>query len=194
MPTDPLEEGLTCEEEMPFEWTVVEDLPGEQQLAAQHVSNEALIRACEALEETHRAGEEFSELAHELARIESKLNLVLELLGEWLRAHGELPPRRVLRFNATGLEWQAPEGPPAGALVQLRLHLCPAFPRPLQLHGEVQHSEPGTGSVHTVVRFTGIPEGVADGLERLIFRRHRREVAQIRGRDRARGRHSAGDE
>jgi hypothetical protein len=186
MPTDPLEEGLTCEEEMPFEWTVVETLPGEQQLAAQHVSNEALIRACEALEETHRPGEEPSEFAHELARIESKLNLVLELLGDWLRSHGELPPRRVVRFNAAGLEWQAPEGPAKGALVQLRLHLCPAFPRPLQLHGEVLHSKAGTESVRTLVRFVGISEGVADGLERLIFRRHRREVAQIRGRGRAR--------
>lgn len=185
MVNDPLQQGLVCEDEMPLAWAVVQSLPSAQQLAGRNVSNEALIRACEALEDTHRQPEDSSEIAHELLRIESKLNLVLELLGDWLRAQGDPPPVRAVRFNAAGIEWQGPDGPPAGANVRISFHLCQAFPKPLQLFGEVMESETANGTVRTVVRFLGVSEVVADGLERFIFRRHRREVAQIRSRERA---------
>jgi hypothetical protein len=185
MSSDPFEEGLVCEEEMPLEWSVVEALPADAHLAALHVSNEALIRACESLEEVHRPADEAPEVAYELARIESKLNVVLELLGEWLKRQGDMPPVRQVRFNASGMEWTAPDGPPGGALVHVRVHLCSAFPKPLNLYGEVVDREQGSDAVRTVVKLLGVSQSVADGLERMVFRRHRRAVAQARGREKS---------
>lgn len=182
MNTDPFNEGLVCEDEVPLEWSSVDALPSEQQMGARHVSNDALIHACEALEEAHRPPDDGSEVAHELIRIESKLNLVLELLGEWLRTQSDVPPVRRIRFNASGIEWQGPDGPPAGTLVRIRFHPCRVFPRALELFGEVVRSTPDEGGLRTVVKLLGMSQGVADGIERLVFRRHRREVAQIRGR------------
>jgi hypothetical protein len=183
MATDtPLNDGLVHEDDLPLAWTEVEALPSEQRLASINVSNEALIRACEGLEESHRPSEDSPELAHELARLEAKLNLVLELLGDWLRVQGGQPETRRVRFNAAGLEWWAPAGPESGSLVQLTLHVCPAFPRAMTLYGQVLERAGEGGETRILVSFEGLSDPVLDGLERLIFRRHRREVAQRRGK------------
>ncbi|OOG20524.1 hypothetical protein B1C78_17265 [Thioalkalivibrio denitrificans] len=182
MSSDPFEEGLVCEEELPLAWSVVEALPADPQMAALHVSNEALIRACESLEEVHRPVDDSSEVAHELVRIESKLNVVVELLGEWLRRQGDTPPSYTVRFNASAMEWNAPDGPPVGSLVHIRLHLCNAFPKALNLYGEVVDSTQGPEAMQTLVKLRNLSQSVADGLERTVFRRHRRAVAQSRGR------------
>lgn len=183
MTTDnPLNEGLVHEDDLPLGWAEVEGLPPEQRLAAINVSNEALIRACEGLEESHRPSEESPELAHELARVEAKLNLVLELLGDWLRVQGGQPQSHRVRFNALGLEWWAAQGPAPNALVRVELYVCPAFPRAMTLFGRVVTREQDADGVRTVLAFEGLSEAVRDGLERMIFRRHRREVAQRRGK------------
>lgn len=183
MTTDnPLNEGLVHEDDLPLAWTEVEDLPSEQRLAAINVSNEALIRACEGLEESHRPSEESPELAHELARVEAKLNLVLELLGDWLRVQGGQPEPHRVRFNAQGLEWWAGQGPGPGGLVRVELHVCPSFPRAMTLFGRVVARQEDADGVRTLLAFEGLSEAVRDGLERMIFRRHRREVAQRRGK------------
>lgn len=183
MIANPLEEGLVSEDHLPLSWVAVDALPSDPQLTALNLSNEALVRACEGLEETHRPTEESPELAHELARLDAKMNLVLELLGDWLLAQGKHPAACHVRFNASGIEWSSPEGPAPDTLAELSVYVCAAFPKPMVVYGRVVASEAvADGLTRTLVRFEGVSDSLRDGLERLIFRRHRREVAHLKGR------------
>lgn len=183
MPTaDPFERSLVYEDDLPLGWEAVDELPSAQRLATLNAGNEAMLRAREGLEEPPRATEESQEFAQEFQRLDSKLNLIMELLAEWLRRQGDLPPVLPLRFNARGIAWRSDDRPPADALVRLQLYICPTFPKPLVLYGRVLPGEPGDDGA--VVTFEGLSTGLVDGLERLVFRRHRREVAQLRGQQR----------
>ncbi|HSP01293.1 MAG TPA: PilZ domain-containing protein, partial [Thioalkalivibrio sp.] len=131
----------------------------------------------------HRPTEESPELAPELARLDAKMNQVLELLGDWLLAQGKHPATYDVRFNASGLEWSSPEGPEPDTLAELSIYVCAAFPKPMVVYGQVVSREAtADGAIRTLVRFEGVSDSLRDGLERLIFRRHRREVAHLKGR------------
>jgi len=192
---DPMDAGLTCSDEVPLTWEAIQAPPSGTRLAAVNAANEALLRACGGLEEPHRGYEEVSELAQELQRLESKLDLALALLAERLRRPEDVPPLCPVRFNAHGMAWDSPAVPPVGALVRLEAYICPSFPKPLVLFGTVlrQESVAATAEAATtgnapvsraVARFVGISLSLADALERLVFLRHRRQVAEMRGQRR----------
>jgi len=181
MSPDPFAQSLVYEDEQPLDWEVVEALPSGQRLASLNASNEALLRVREGLEEPTRGTEESQELAQEFQRLESKLNLILELMAEWLRRQGDLPSALPVRFNARGIAWETEHPPAPGTLLRMRLYICPTFPKPLVLFGRVLRHEGRESGTDAVAEFLELSPGVVDGLERLVFRRHRREVAQLRG-------------
>ena len=191
MSDDPMEQGLVCEGEVPLSWEPIAELPPEQRLAAINAANESLIRSCEALEEPRHGYDESSDLAQELQRLDSKLTLVLEMLAEGLRRQEHLPPARRIRFNAHGMAWESGEArgepPEAGTLVRVECYVCASLPRPLVMYGQVSANaaeEAASVPEGATVEFLGVSQGLADALERLVFRRHRREVAQLRGQRR----------
>ena len=180
----PLEQAIACEGLIPLGWELREELPPESRLAALNGANEALVRSCDGLEEPRRKLDDANELGQELQRLDAKLDLVLELLAEWLQAP-TLPPTVQVRFNAVGLCWEAEELPAEGSLLRIELHLCSRIPRPVVLYARVVRVHPSdNGGARAVVEFVGVSEGLADALERMVFRRHRREVAQLRGQRR----------
>jgi hypothetical protein len=181
MPDDPFAEALAYEDELPLGWEVVEQLPPGQRLATLNASNEALLRVREGLEEPARGTDENQELAQEFNRLESKLNLILELMAEWLRRQGDLPSALPVRFNAWGIAWEAEDLPVPDALLRMQLYICPTVPKPLVLYARVLRQESGESGMRAVATFLDLSPGMVDGLERLVFRRHRREVAQLRG-------------
>lgn len=191
MSDDPMEQGLVCEGEVPLGWELVIELPPEQRLAAINAANESLIRSCEGLEEPYRSYEESSDLAQELQRLDSKLTLVLDMLAESLRRPGDLPPDRRVRFNAHGVSWELTEAreehPEPDALIRIECYVCAFLPKPLVMYGRVSgpaQDDAGRVPERATVEFLGVSQGLADALERLVFRRHRREVAQLRGQRR----------
>ena len=192
MPGEPFAEALVFEDEMPLDWEAVDQLPPGPRLATLNASNEALLRVQEGLEEPARSSEESQEIAQEFQRLDAKLNLMLELMAEWLRRQGDLPPAVPLRFNARGIAWEADTPPAPDTLVRIRLFVCPTLPKPLVLHARVLRHEPcdesghGTGAMATraVAEFLQLSPAAVDGLERLVFRRHRRQVALLRGQSR----------
>ncbi|HKK31492.1 MAG TPA: PilZ domain-containing protein, partial [Alphaproteobacteria bacterium] len=63
--------------------------------------------------------------------------------------------------------------------VELSIHFSASLPRPVVLCGEVVQSAPGEER-QLAVAFRDIGSAVNDHLERLVFRRHRRSIAQQR--------------
>ncbi len=171
-----LGDSLYCEDELSLSWSLVLDLPGPQVLNRQNHRNESVLRALTMLEEHDESQADDTERA-DLYRLESKLNLMLELVAELVRerAGGVAPVQ--MRFNAAGLCWYTDEAFPQGTLLVTHWYLLPSWPVALQLYARVRSCR-ADGDLNLVCAdLEGVSTGVAEWLEKLVFRRHRRAVA-----------------
>jgi hypothetical protein len=122
--------------------------------------------------------DENSPYAADLMRLERKMNLLLDLVGQILTANRPRPAPAYVRFNALGAVWRgAPPLPEAGAQGILEVHLHDCLAQPLRLPGRVTNVTPD-GNVKA--RFSPLGEAVADLIEKMAFRRHRRQIAGTR--------------
>jgi hypothetical protein len=173
-----LYDELACEDMLPVAW---EPLPRPRDPFAQALaddSNLLLLQACVAVEErpVRDGKEETAPLFAEMARIELKLNLVLQMLGEVVRRGHPAALARV-RFNSLGASWWPKGAPPqAGSRGALRIQLRGALPQMLDLPGEVSGCESG----EVRIRFDQVSDAIAELLGRLIFLRHRRHLADVK--------------
>ncbi|HET7923412.1 MAG TPA: PilZ domain-containing protein [Rhodanobacteraceae bacterium] len=114
----------------------------------------------------------------ELQRVDSKLNAIMELFALFLERDLIVPPRVPLRFNAHGIEWRTSEPPSPGLPIALRIHLeaCPALPLELAAVA-LDPPEPGWAAA----RFEAMRPPLADTIAKMVFREHRRQVADSIG-------------
>ena len=169
--------GVALVERLPINWHSWAGSPDET--GRQRQVNEEILRVILSLDE-HPHGDpndEDSALTQELVRLESKLNLVLELVGQLLVKQLALPPAVPVQLYAGGLDWQTATPPPAGSRILIEIYPCNRFPRPLQLPAVVRPA-PRTG--WAAAGFEDLGEVVQNQLEMLIFRHHRRRVAAAR--------------
>jgi hypothetical protein len=148
------------------------------ELAGFEEANAMLLQACVAMDEHpgRDKNEDLGPLAGEIARIDFKLNLVLQLLSR-LVAREPMPPPCPIQFNALGASWTPPGAAPAvGSHGLLRIQLRSSLPQPLELPAKVVAIE---GTV-VKLRFTELPESLAELIQRLAFLRHRRHIAGVR--------------
>ena len=140
-----------------------------------------LVAVSALMERRSETGEEDSPLSQEVARLDAKLNVLMEIVNRLLLPQSGLPARLPLRFNAIGavLPWDGL--PPVGQAVMLRLHFDACRALPLELPGM---RLPGPSDGRGFVGFEGLSEAVRDGIERLVFRQHRRQVAEARAQAR----------
>lgn len=169
---------LAYHDVLPVQWLPRERSFNRFEAASLDEANTLLLQACVAMEEhpLHDSPEEAGPLAGELARLDFKLNLVLQLLGR-LVLKDRLPPTTTVQFNAHGASWTVlgamPEPDVRGVL---RIHLRGSLPQPLELPGITTAVE---GS-QVRVRFEELSDTVAELIQRLAFLRHRRDVADAR--------------
>ncbi|HJW82357.1 MAG TPA: PilZ domain-containing protein [Acidiferrobacterales bacterium] len=171
---DSLGSGLVLEDRLPLRWHVSatpDDSPHQQ------LSNEETLRVILSLDEHHvEASDENPEFAHEVQRLETKINLILELVSQVLARQLQLPEALAVRLSAHEIEWEAATAPVIGSAVLVEAYVCPRYPRPLILPATVQGF--AGGRVRAV--FDDLGESVQELLEKLIFRHHRRQIAATR--------------
>ncbi len=172
-----LYEELAYQDVLPVLWRA---LPGtvDQAVAASFSDrNVRLLQACAALED-HAGSDKPDEDSPELQRLEFKINLLLDLMGQLLVANRPRPPAVPIRFNALGAVWRAaPPLPEAGTQGVAEIYLRDFLAEPLRLIGRITNVTPD-GQIKA--RFAPAGEVVADLIEKLTFRRHRRQVAESR--------------
>lgn len=175
----PLDNGLLLSASLRLGLQVIETLPPVAEREALARQNERVLRGLLALEESPERGEDEEGLHPELQRLDLKLGLLMELVGELLGRELDQPPFRALRFNAHGLACELDTAPPPpGSLLALELYLHDSLPRPLRLYGEVLPHGPDSDNL--LVAFRDLPDTLADLIEKYIFRQHRREIARRR--------------
>ena len=146
--------------------------------------NQQVLQAWDAMEEHGpvEKPDENSPYTADLMRLERKINLLLDLVGQILAANRPRPIPAAVRFNALGAVWRGTAPlPETGAQGVLEVHLHECLAQPLRLPGRVTSVTPD-GNVKA--RFIPLGETVADLIEKMAFRRHRRQIAGTRGRPR----------
>jgi hypothetical protein len=181
-PADPFSTGLVYEDQLPLHWQVVAVRPDTVHGLPLHENNADVLRSLSILEEhPQEIAEDHPAVAHELRRLDFKLNLLLDMVGLLVARDLALPERVPLRLTAHGLEWSTRQPPALGSLVQLDIYLSTKLPRPLVLHGRIQRLASAAGGWSQVVaEFEDLSELEADWLEKIIFVHHRRQVAHAR--------------
>lgn len=178
--------GLAYEDEAPLGWKTHPALPSGLDL--QHLNAHAaqILQADASLEE-HRSRaldpskDDNQPLMQELHRLEFKLDMMMRLMTSVLQQQQALPPVRKFRIHAQGLEWA--EAAPAvkeGSFGVISLYLNRALPYPIELPGEITATYPMNGETALRMEFRGLSTPVADLIEKLIFRHHRRQIAEAR--------------
>ena len=181
MPESFLGEGLIFEEALPIQWTAGALADG-LGLARLNSDNHQLLGAESSLDEirVHEAlKDESPALVHELQRLEYKVNILLRLTAELALRSSGLPPAQRVRLTSHALEWFG--GTPAvGDSGLLAVYVNSALPQPVKIPCVVAGERFEEQVRVAQMRFNGLSEAVVEQIEKLIFRHHRRLVANTR--------------
>ncbi len=173
-----LHNELAFHDQLPVEWLERPQGFDDFTLTGLEESNIALLQACVLGEErpVRDKNEELLPLAHELARLDYKLNLVLQLLSSLVPRAAPAALSEV-RFNALGVSWYATGTVPVvGAIGTLRIQLRSALPEVLGFPCEIT-----AVSGHDVsAGYLQLSQRCAELIQRLCFLRHRKDVAGAR--------------
>lgn len=174
-----LHNELAYEDVLPVGWRPLARPLDLAAVAALTERNVRTLQVCATIEEQGpvEKAEDKSLHSADLLRLEVKMNLVLELMGQLLAAHQPRPKPVSLRFNALGAVWRSAAPPRVGEQGLLDIYLRESLAQPLTLIANATQV-----SADGVVKasFTPPGEATADLIEKLAFRRHRRHVAGVR--------------
>lgn len=170
-------DGISYRKRLPLHWAPLPSLPSGVEAERLADTNARLLAAVALLEEHVQPGEEPSAHELELLRIHQKLNLLLELFGGFLSQQAARPPELMVRLSWRGIVWQgAVSVPEPGAVGLVELNLSHILPQPLRLPARIVAVTDGVVSAE----FDALTELCQSALERHVFMRHRREVAETR--------------
>jgi Atypical PilZ domain, cyclic di-GMP receptor len=176
-----LYEELAFQDVLPVLWRPLTNSADREIAAGFDERNLRLLQAWDAMEEHVPAEKQKSEdapYAAEILRLDLKINLLLDLVGQLLVANHPRPPAASVKFNAVGAMWRASGTlPEAGEQGLIEIYLRDCLAEPLRLAGRVTNVAPDG---HVKVKFLPMGEAVSDLIEKLAFRRHRRQIAGAR--------------
>ncbi len=174
------ESALVLEATIPLRFVAFSD--GERPKSRALDNNLKVFQACDILDERPSADRVDLDLpvALELKRLDLKMSLMLELMMDLLRQGDRTATEVQVELDFRGVAWTPANGDLSvgqRGIVELFVH--EGLPRPLKFTGSIVAMD----AVRSRVRFEfdGLDETESDQLERLIFKRHRRKVADIRG-------------
>ncbi len=117
----------------------------------------------------------------ELKRLDFKVSVLLELVGHLFAGQQAVPPEHLLTLTATELIWHTKVAPPENTPLRLELYCNLGYPRPLILHASAAEIVPFQDNHQVKATIYPPSEALQEALERYIFLRHRRLVANRRG-------------
>jgi hypothetical protein len=178
-------DGLALHDQLPLVW---EPSPLVDPAELEHYNQET-ARALQALalfeEAPREIGTDAAHAGQDLVHLEAKVDVLLSLVTRLLSDRQGLPKRHSTVLRADSLEWAGPAADQArtGDSGVIVLYPNPLLPLPFRLAGRVVSSVERGGTQWRITRFEHLTPLVAVGIEKLVFRRHRRQVALSKGTD-----------
>jgi hypothetical protein len=171
--------GLIYSDHLPVVWTPLAEPPDATTLARLNDENLQVLHAVAALEEYPvEPDEDDGAMGHVLARLDMKVNLLLGLVGDLVAEHHQLPSAVPVQLGGDRLIWRDPNLKLSGkspGIAAVYLRASPATP--LRLAGELEAARDNNAESTFKLDCLHLDEAVRNGLERMIFRHHRRSIA-----------------
>ena len=183
-PPDLAANSLVFAGRLPLTWRELPALPDDFELREMDRANLQNLNTLCALD-IHAGdfGDDPATLANasELKRLDFKVSLLLELVGQLFARQQNIPPERLLTLTVNSLTWPAnAESPPPGALLRLELYCNLSYPRPLLIPAQVAQTPPDPAGRFLQAHFYAPSLSLQEALERYIFLQHRRAIASSR--------------
>ncbi len=178
-------DGICYEDALPIEFRPG-PLPEAAALAGLNADNFQLLIADASLDEarvpsSESKSDDDSTIAEDMHRLEHKVNVLIQLVAKLVAKDQQLPAVQPWRLYSGGIEWRAAATDYAPAATgQVLLYVSRQFPQPLRLPGRIVASRRDDSGEWVRFNFAGLSVSVGEGIERLIFRHHRRAVAGVR--------------
>ncbi len=170
--------GLSFTDNISLSWKPIDFEPEEKHLALVNESNEEFLRAAAAIGEMARdLSEDAPEISQEMARLDAKLNLLLDLVSQLIYAQLDIPEISKVTVSSDAIEWTADNIPEPGQTVFMEVYIQRGTPKPLCFYGRATNDAQGFEKGHTRVEYLGLGGNVQAWLDKLIFRHHRRAIA-----------------
>ena len=162
---------MSCllEKELPFKWSLLKSDDSFLEFPMNHIAYSLI----EQNDEQHNING--GEADSELQRIEYKVNLILQMLGQMMQANSSLPDKAIVQLGADEIAWHYPEAEP-GQRYRITLYLNEDHCLPINMLVRVTKLE--SGWCHTKIEQQRADEQSA--WERWVFRQHRRNIAITR--------------
>ena len=177
-------EGISLYERLPFNWLGA-DLGDLNELDHANHETARALQALAVYEEMPR--ELSSDSSHhansDILHLQVKVDVLLSLVGRLMSNQAGVPARHSVVLRAQSVEWSGSDHAKAkpGDCGYAVIYPNPMLPLPLRLPSRVVASVERSGARWLQTRFENLTPAVAAGLQKMVFRRHRRQVAFSKG-------------
>ena len=176
-------DGITFDDYLPIDWGVLSELPSEGEQRRHHRASEELLQNLLLRDEaSSQEGDEVEVVSgcESFKRLETRLDLLLNLVTEMMANNANLPAQHAVILGAHSLCVQTERDAVAGfkkdVLLKVQIYLDPNFPRPLTLYTRLIDVQVKS----FIVNFYPLEERLQDQLDKYVFRQHRRAIALAR--------------
>jgi len=180
------EQGLIFEDILPLKWQTADSEILSADMTKFDTINEEVLSFIDVLDEhpSDYAGDYSSTTNQEsvLSKVDVKFDLLLSLVTQLLGVYFPLPDPVKMKLTPYSVQWisRVEINPETQGLVEI--YLSSRCPRSLVFPAKIESAEQVGQTYRISARFGAIGAPIRERLEKLIFRHHRRGVAQARRR------------
>ncbi len=180
--TTPFADSLVITASLPLSWSGREQECPDNEYTRIAEHNEHVLRCVNLLgEQVREKVDEETETDSAMMRLEAKVNLILELVSRLEQRISRTPEVTDIRLASGGVEWGCNGIPPAiGSHIWIELHIDNRVPEAMKIPARVLTVVEKAGAFTILAVFESLGEVVQELLDKLIFRHHRRMIAQSR--------------
>ena len=173
--------SIVINDVMPLAWQVLDAPPEDSELDKLDASNINTLKVISSLELAGiEPNDELGAVGQELARLELKVNVLLDMMSRLMTRDQMLPESIPVWLSGEEISWTAPESIASGAYLLVTLFMSPAYPQPIVLPAITSESVVEDDQFLINARFVDMILAVREELDKQIFRFHRRHIATVR--------------
>ena len=173
--------GLSCSLNLPLECSSLADSCSSLSPSVESANQNCLKIVLGLDDGMHEAPDENAELSQDLQRMDFKINIILEMLGQLVSQNIEIPVSTDIKLGPKAIQWLALTSPPElGQTMQIKIYLDIRFPFPFVMFGSVTSVIPAETGYCVVMKTVPINPYSLELLEKYIFRCHRRQIARMK--------------
>lgn len=178
--TNPLADSLVYMASLPVSWSPRDEKCPDSEYIRIAEHNEHVLRCVNLL------GEQLIEKIDEetdsaIVRLEAKVNLLLELVSKLDQRINLIPEAEEVRLTSGGIEWKSNDSPPTvGSTVWINLYIDNRIPEAMKIPAMVLTVHEELHGFTAGAKYELLGEVVQELMEKMIFRHHRRMIAQSR--------------